>query len=148
MAREPSGQTATQGSDVMRAGKRRLVRGAIAALCCAAAAVGAAAPARADAKCPWMDPHQSSEQRAGELLRAMSIDDKVHMLHGSEYVMWAYGGSAGHVTGIPGLCIPDLVLNDAGGGVANGEIDTTVFPGGNSHAATWEPALQQECCHA
>ncbi|HEY3187388.1 MAG TPA: glycoside hydrolase family 3 C-terminal domain-containing protein [Solirubrobacteraceae bacterium] len=123
-------------------------RGAIAALCCAAAVLGGSAPARANAQCPWMDAHKSDEQRAGELLRAMSIVDKVHMLHGSEYVMWAYGGSAGHVAGNPSLCIPDLVLNDAGGGVANGKLDTTVFPGGISQAAAWDPALQREFGHA
>src|SRR5205823_6255530 len=89
--------------DAMRTGR------AIAALCCAAAALVGAAPARADAQCPWMDAHKSSEERASELVRAMSLDDKIHMLHGSEYVMWAYGGSAGHVAGISSLCIPDLV---------------------------------------
>src|SRR5436190_7749755 len=95
-----------------------------------------------------MTTSKTPQQRASMLLKAMSLDDKVAMLHGTEPLMWQHYGSAGHVAGNPSLCIPDLVLNDAGGGVANGKLDTTVFPGGISQAAAWDPALQREFGHA
>src|SRR4051794_36753215 len=121
-------------------GKRRGLGGAVAIA--ALLAVGAAGPAAAQSdQCPWMTTAKSPQERAGMLLKAMSVDDKVAMLHGSEPLMWQHYGSAGHVAGNAALCIPDLVMNDAGGGVANGKGGTTVFPPGVAQSAMWDPAL-------
>lgn len=46
-------------------------------------------------------------------------------------------------TSIPRLCIPDLVLSDAGSSVAGLQVATTVFPSGVAQAATWDPGLQR-----
>ena len=52
-------------------------------------------------------------------------------------------GTAGHVDGIPELCVPDLVLSDAGSGVAGLQVAATVFPSGVAQASTWDPAVQR-----
>jgi beta-glucosidase len=106
----------------------------------------AAVPAAhaATAQCPWMDATQSPDQRAGELVGAMTLDQKLSMLHSAEPDMLAYYGTAGHVAAIPGLCVPDLVLNDAGAGVGDGQVNTTAFPAGIAQAASWDPNVQQQ----
>ena len=55
---------------------------------------------------------------------------------------FTYYGIAGHVSGIPELCIPDLMLSDAGSGVAGFQVATTVFPSGVAQASTWDPGTQ------
>ncbi|MCW3047490.1 MAG: glycosyl hydrolase [Solirubrobacterales bacterium] len=106
----------------------------------------AAVPAAhaATAQCPWMDATQSPDQRAGELVGAMTLDQKLSMLHSAEPDMLAYYGTAGHVAAIPGLCVPDLVLNDAGAGVGDGQVNATAFPAGIAQAASWDPNVQQQ----
>jgi beta-glucosidase len=99
-----------------------------------------AAPARCAA---WMNPKDSPAKRADALVAAMNLDQKLHMLTFSDPPWFLYYGTAGHVTGTPELCIPDLVLSDAGSGVAGLQIATTVFPSGVAQASTWDPALQR-----
>lgn len=91
-------------------------------------------------QCPWMEPGQAPNQRASALVGAMTLDEKVSMLHGAEP---AYFGAAGHIPAIPHLCVPDLLLNDAGAGVGDGQPSTTAFPAGIAQAASWDPVLQQ-----
>jgi beta-glucosidase len=98
----------------------------------------------AAAQCPWMDPTQSSDRRAGELLGAMTLDQEISMLHSTESTMMTYYGTAGHIAAIPQLCIPDVVLNDAGAGVGDGQVNTTAFPDGIAQASSWDPSLQQQ----
>ena len=73
----------------------------------------------------------------------MSTDQKLHMVTFSDPPWFLYYGTAGHVTGIDELCIPDLVLSDAGSGVAGMQYGTTTFPSGVAQAATWDPRLQR-----
>jgi beta-glucosidase len=98
--------------------------------------VGASSPARADTQCPWMDASQTPDQRAQALLAAMSIDDKVLLVHGG-----GSGGGVGNVAANPTLCIPALALNDGPEGVGNGKTGVTAFPAPLGMAATWDPAL-------
>jgi beta-glucosidase len=95
---------------------------ALAALTLAAsvsvASVGAPAPAQAADACPWMDATKSPEQRAQQLVSVMTIDQKIAMLAQAQPI-WTHYGVAGYVPGQPDLCIPDLVLNDAGQGVGD-----------------------------
>ncbi|WP_249012443.1 beta-glucosidase [Conexibacter sp. DBS9H8] len=53
----------------------------------------------------------------------------------------AHDGAAGYLAGIPSLCLPDLVFNDAGAGVGDGQINTTAFPDPIVQASTWDPQL-------
>jgi beta-glucosidase len=105
--------------------------------------IGDGAPsARADTACPWLDTSKSVNERAQELVAAMTLDDKIAMVHGDQ--IWEHYGMAGHVPANPRLCIPDLALNDAGAGVGDLEVGTTAFPAGIDQAATWDPALQTQ----
>ncbi|MBJ7357000.1 glycoside hydrolase family 3 C-terminal domain-containing protein [Nocardioides sp.] len=90
-----------------------------------------------------MDKSKSPEKRADALVAAMSLDQKLHMLTFSDPPWFLYYGTAGHITGIDELCIPDLVLSDAGSGVAGLQYGTTTFPSGVAQASTWDPQLQR-----
>ncbi|WP_435741602.1 glycoside hydrolase family 3 C-terminal domain-containing protein [Nocardioides sp. SYSU DS0663] len=104
----------------------------------------APAGAVADGPCAaWMDRSKSPSARADALVRAMDLDQKLHMVTFGNPPWVTYYGTAGHVTAIPELCVPDLVLSDAGSGVAGLQIATTVFPSGVAQASTWDPALQR-----
>ncbi len=102
-----------------------------------------AAEAAAEPCAAWMDPQDSADHRADALVAAMTEDQELHMLTFSNPPWFAYYGTAGHVDGIPELCVPDLVLSDAGSGVAGLQVATTVFPSGVAQASTWDPALQR-----
>ena len=121
-------------------GVRLCALGALALLC---ALTARTAPARADsAACPWLDNSKSVNERASELLSAMTLDDKIAMVHGDQ--IWEHYGMAGHVPGNSRLCIPELGVNDAGAGVGDFEVGTTAFPAGIAQAASWDPALQTQ----
>src|SRR3954471_16155392 len=96
------------------------------------------------ASCPWMQGAKTPEQRADELIKAMSLDQKIHQVTFSNPPWMAYYGTAGHIDGTPELCIPTLVLSDAGSGVAGTQQGTTTFPSGVAQAATWNPALEHQ----
>jgi beta-glucosidase len=105
---------------------------------------GAAAPAIAQSSpCPWMNTKLSAGQRAQMLVAAMNIDQKIAMLSQAQPV-WAHYGVAGYVPGQPSLCIPDLVLNDAGQGVGDQEVNTTAFPAPIAQASSWDSGLQRQ----
>jgi beta-glucosidase len=91
-----------------------------------------------------MKPGKSPEQRANELIAAMTLDQKIHQLHQSDPPWMFYYGTAGHIDGTPELCIPTLVLSDAGSGVAGMQQGTTTFPSGVGQAATWNPVLERQ----
>jgi beta-glucosidase len=130
---------------MLRRTRRTLLAGA---LICAAAG---AAPTHAHvATCSWMDTSESSTQRANELLAAMSLDDKVALVTGSI----GFGsnpanpGSAAVVAANPALCIPALVMNDAGAGVGDLQTDTTAYPDQIAQAASWDRDAQERLGHA
>ena len=101
------------------------------------------ASAAEDPCAPWMDPADSPGRRADALVGAMTQDQKLHMLTFGNPPWFTYHGVAGHVAAIPKLCIPDLVLSDAGSGVAGLQVGTTVFPSGVAQASTWNPRTQR-----
>jgi hypothetical protein len=68
------------------------------------------------ASCPWMNASLSPNTRAQMLLSAMTLADKIAMVHQPENDGYHHG-AAGWIPAIPSLCVPDLVLNDAGEGV-------------------------------
>src|SRR4051794_19392708 len=109
----------------------------------AVAAVLLAAPTAHAADCPWMQAGKTPEQRADELIHAMTLDQKIHQVTFSTPQWFAYYGTAGHIDGTPALCIPTLVLSDAGSGVAGLQQGTTTFPSGVAQAAMWDPALER-----
>src|SRR5580693_7720392 len=106
---------------------------------------------------PWMNPKLSPDERAGLLLKQMTLDEKIQLLHGSfgavlpQLVPTAPAGALGgdgFVPGIPRLGIPDLNLIGAGVGVTNLGKRTngqaTALPASLAETATWDPKLAYE----
>ena len=98
-------------------------------------------PVAAAANCPWMDTSKSADERAHELVSAMTLDQKIAELYGRGEPSY---GAANDIPAVPELCIPELVYNDAGAGVADGMTQTTAFPDPISQAASWDRTLQHQ----
>ena len=98
---------------------------------------------------PWMNTSLSPDERASMVLKQMTIDEKIQLLHGtgmeglspmSPLAIHSNGG-AGYVPGIPRLGIPALQMSDAAYGVrASGENGrySTALPSDIAGAATWD----------
>lgn len=105
-----------------------------------------AAPARSisrSAHQPWMNKKLSPGARANLLLSAMTLDEKIALVHGvAEKARPAgIGGSAGYVPANPRLGIPALKLADGRAGVGNGARDVTLLPAPIAAASSWDTAL-------
>src|SRR6201997_2644972 len=99
---------------------------------------------------PWMNRSLSPDQRASLVLKEMTLDEKISMLHGtgmkdlspmSPLAVHSNGG-AGYVVGVPRLGIPDIQMSDAAYGVRNsGENGrySTALPSNVGAAASWDP---------
>jgi len=98
---------------------------------------------------PWMNPSLSPEERASLVLKEMTIDEKITLLHGtgmaglsplSPLIIHSNGG-AGYVPGIPRLGIPAIQMSDAAYGVRmsgeNGRY-STALPADVAGAASWD----------
>lgn len=99
---------------------------------------------------PWMDPKLSADERAELVLKQMTLDEKLALLHGNgmghvpEWQMpltHLANGGAGYVEGIERLGIPPLVISDAAYGVrdsgANGRY-STAMPSNLGAASSWD----------
>jgi beta-glucosidase len=92
---------------------------------------------------PWMNADQTAAARTSELVSAMTLTQKLSLVHQQLGDIVDYG-AAGYVPGIPGLCIPPLVLNDAGSGLADEQLGITSYPAEIDQAATWDPSLERQ----
>lgn len=99
---------------------------------------------------PWMDPKLSPEERAELVLKQMTLDEKLALLHGNgmaHATQWQMplthlsNGGAGYVEGVPRLGIPPLLISDAAYGVrdsgANGRY-STAMPSNLGAASSWD----------
>jgi beta-glucosidase len=99
---------------------------------------------------PWMNPSLSPEERADLVLKQLTLDEKLALLHGNGMAhapQWQMplsnltNGGAGYVEGVERLGIPGLVISDAGYGVrdsgANGRY-STAMPSSLGAAASWD----------
>jgi beta-glucosidase len=99
---------------------------------------------------PWMNPSLSPEERADLVLKQMTLDEKLALLHGNGMAhadQWQMplthlsNGGAGYVEGVPRLGIPGLVISDAGYGVrdsgANGRY-STAMPSSLGASSSWD----------
>jgi beta-glucosidase len=100
-------------------------------------------------KSPWMNSSLSPDERAALVIKEMTLDEKVSLLHGtglgdlspvSPLAIKSNGG-AGYVVGIPRLGIPAIQMSDAAYGVRqsgqNGRY-STALPDDLSGAASWD----------
>jgi beta-glucosidase len=98
---------------------------------------------------PWMDASLPPEKRAEMVLKEMTLDEKIGLLHGNGMRDWgkprpnAYlgNGGAGFVLGVPRLGIPMIQMSDAAYGVRssadNGRY-STALPSNLAAAASWD----------
>lgn len=98
---------------------------------------------------PWMNPSLSPDQRAAMVVKEMTIDEKISLLHGTGMVGLSpmsplaihSNGGAGYVVEIPRLGIPAIQMSDAAYGVRmsgeNGRY-STALPSCIAGAATWD----------
>src|ERR1700734_390658 len=99
---------------------------------------------------PWLNPTLSPEERADMVLKQLTLDEKLALLHGNGMAhvpQWQMplshlaNGGAGYVEGVERLGIPPLVISDAGYGVrdsgANGRY-STAMPSSLGSAASWD----------
>lgn len=99
---------------------------------------------------PWNNQSLSPDERAALVLKQMTLDEKISMLHGtgmmglspmSPLSIHANGG-AGYVVGVARLGIPDIQMSDAAYGVrSSGENGrySTALPANIAGAASWDP---------
>src|ERR1700760_1652392 len=99
---------------------------------------------------PWRNPKLSPEERADMVLKQLTLDEKLALLHGNGMAhapQWQMplshltNGGAGYVEGVKRLGIPPLIISDAGYGVrdsgANGRY-STAMPSSRGAAASWD----------
>jgi beta-glucosidase len=98
---------------------------------------------------PWMNCSLTPEERADLVLKEMTLDEKISLLHGngmphwpkSMPLLWQSNGGAGYVVGIPRLGIPPIQMSDAAYGVrASGENGkySTALPSNLGSASSWD----------
>ncbi len=101
-------------------------------------------------KGPWMDKSLPPDQRADMVLKEMTQDEKIQLVHGAGGFGAAgshSNGGAGVILGIPRLGLPDLQLADSAVGVraaAERGRYSTLLPSTIAEAATWDPKLAYE----
>ena len=83
---------------------------------------GASAAVAQDTDRPWMNPKLSPEERAGLVLKQLTLDEKIALLHGNGMAhnsLWVMpltdltNGGGGYVEGVKRLGIPGIVMVDA-----------------------------------
>jgi len=101
---------------------------------------------------PWMNASLSPDERADMVLKEMTLDEKILLLHGQGMPGWPRevqnpqpelgNGGAGFIMGIPRLGIPFVQMSDAAYGVRssaeNGRY-STALPANVGAAASWDP---------
>lgn len=112
------------------------------------------APEKAGAPRLWMDPSLPPEQRANLLIREMTLDEKIGLMHGvnamSGDAAAGYNfelppqGYVGYVRPNRRLGIPALRLADGRAGVGNKAKDVTLLPAPIAAASSWDPDLLNE----
>jgi len=99
---------------------------------------------------PWMNPSLSPDERAVMVVKQMTLDEKITLLHGTGHpglgpmspLSSGSNGGAGYVVGIPRLGIPGIQISDAAYGVRssgqNGRY-STALPCTLAAVASWDP---------
>jgi beta-glucosidase len=100
---------------------------------------------------PWVNPKLSPEERAELVLKQMTLDEKLALLHGNGMAnnpTWTMplthltNGGAGYVEGVKRLGIPPLVISDAAYGIRDSGVNgryATAMPSNLGAASGWDP---------
>jgi len=100
---------------------------------------------------PWMNSSLAPEERADLVLKQMTLDEKIALLHGNGMqhapqwqmpLTYLSNGGAGYVEGVKRLGIPPIFISDAAYGVrdsgANGRY-STALPSNLAASSSWDP---------
>lgn len=98
---------------------------------------------------PWMDTSLSPDERAALVVKEMTLDEKITLLHGTGHpglgpmspLSVGSNGGAGYVVGIPRLGIPGIQMSDAAYGIrASGQNGrySTALPCNLAAASSWD----------
>jgi beta-glucosidase len=100
---------------------------------------------------PWMNASLSPDERAELVLKEMTLDEKLNLVHGNGMPGWPGpplptahlgNGGAGFVLGVERLGIPIIQMSDAAYGVrssaSNGRY-STALPSNIASASSWDP---------
>ncbi len=101
-------------------------------------------------KHPWMNAGLSPDQRADMVLKQLTLDEKINLVHGNGMPGWgtprpnAYlgNGGAGFILDVPRLGLPMIQISDAAYGVRNSADNgrySTALPSNLAAAASWDP---------
>ena len=108
-----------------------------------------------DSDRPWMNKSLSAGERAELVLKQMTLDEKLALLHGNGMAnnpSWTMpltagaNGGAGYVEGVKRLGIPPLVISDAAYGVRDSGVNgryATAMPSNVGAASSWD--LRSAC---
>jgi beta-glucosidase len=106
---------------------------------------------------PWSDSSLSPDVRADLVIKELTLDEKIQLVHGLGWQAMFLApesgpgtraiSAGGFIPGIPRLDIPDLQMSDSVEGIsgagANGRY-ATALPSAEAMAAAWDPALSYE----
>jgi beta-glucosidase len=131
---------------------KALLLGTLAIACTCAVSI---AQTETKAQHPWTNPSLSPDERASMVVKQMTLDEKIALLHGTGMkglspmspLSNRSNGGAGYVVGVPRLGIPDLQMSDAAYGVrASGENGrySTALPSDVAGAASWDTEAAYE----
>ena len=101
---------------------------------------------------PWMNTTLSADARADLMVKAMTLDEKIQMVHGDGWGVLRDGDpvrqrnnhGAGFVPGVDRVGLPDIQLADSAVGVRGTARDgrySTLLPSVIGMTASWDPAM-------
>jgi beta-glucosidase len=96
---------------------------------------------------PWSDPSLSPDVRADMVIKEMTLDEKILLVHGQGISFFSPGptesnGGAGYTKAIPRLGIPAIQMADSAYGVTQGAGRgrySTALPNNLAAASSWDP---------
>jgi len=95
----------------------------------------------------WSDTTLSPDARADMVVKQMTLEEKISVLHGNGFSFGQTGasesnGGAGYSVGIPRLGIPAIQMADSASGVTRGAASgrySTALPNNLAAASSWDP---------
>ena len=116
-------------------------------LCALSSIASAQGPRAQPVKYPWSDASLSPDQRADLVIKQMTLDEKISLLHGQGMPRDTAGptesnGGAGFSAAIPRLGLPAIQMADSAYGVTRGAAAgrySTVLPNNLAAASSWDP---------
>jgi len=101
---------------------------------------------------PWSDATLAPDVRADLVIKEMTLDEKISLLHGQGMPFFVSGpsdsnGGAGYSNAIPRLGIPAIQMADSAYGVTRGQATgrySTALPNDLAAASSWDPQAAYE----